>query len=122
MFKTKAQRTSLEVQWLRLHAPSAQHPGLIPVQGTRSHMPHRRLKILRATTKTQHSQIKKQINKYFFKKRKEKLRNIMYILLSGTPLRLQVRHTKELGVHTNEQFQMACCIVAWSQRTCYKCF
>ena len=30
--------TSLVVQWLRLHAPSAGGPGLIPGQGTRSHM------------------------------------------------------------------------------------
>ena len=29
---------SLEVQWLRLHAPNARGPGLIPGQGTRSHM------------------------------------------------------------------------------------
>ena len=26
------------VQWLRLHAPNAGGPGLIPDQGTRSHM------------------------------------------------------------------------------------
>ena len=31
--------TSLVVQWLRLHAPNAGDPGLIPGQGTRSHMP-----------------------------------------------------------------------------------
>ena len=30
--------TSLVVQWLRLHAPSAGAPCLIPGQGTRSHM------------------------------------------------------------------------------------
>ena len=41
--------TSLMVQWLRLHTPNAGGPGLIPGQGTRSHMP--RLKILHATTK-----------------------------------------------------------------------
>ena len=64
MFKTKAQGPSLEIQWLRLHAPSAQHPGLIPGQGTRSHM------LLHATTKTWYSQIKKQINDFFLKKRK----------------------------------------------------
>ena len=31
-------RTSLVAQWLRLHTPSAEGPGLIPDQGTRSHM------------------------------------------------------------------------------------
>ena len=30
--------TFLVVQWLRLHAPNAEGPGLIPDQGTRSHM------------------------------------------------------------------------------------
>ena len=30
--------TSLVVQWLRLHAPNAGSLGLIPGQGTRSHM------------------------------------------------------------------------------------
>ena len=31
------------VQWLRLHAPNAGGPGLIPGQGTRSHMPQLRV-------------------------------------------------------------------------------
>ncbi|TEA29556.1 hypothetical protein DBR06_SOUSAS510128, partial [Sousa chinensis] len=30
--------TSLEYQWLRFHTPNAGAPGLIPGQGTRSHM------------------------------------------------------------------------------------
>ena len=56
--------TSLVVQWLRLCAPNARGPGLIPGQGTRSHMPQLRvcmmqLKILLAITKTWHSQINK---------------------------------------------------------------
>ena len=34
--------TSLVVQWLRLHAPNAGDPGLIPGQGTRFHMPQLR--------------------------------------------------------------------------------
>ncbi|TEA23326.1 hypothetical protein DBR06_SOUSAS10410006, partial [Sousa chinensis] len=34
---------SLVVQWLRLHAPNAGGPGLIPGQGTRSHMPQLRV-------------------------------------------------------------------------------
>ena len=35
--------TSLVVQWLRLCAPNAGGPGLIPGQGTRSHMPQLRV-------------------------------------------------------------------------------
>ena len=31
--------TSLVVQWLRVHTPKAWSPGLIPGQGTNSHMP-----------------------------------------------------------------------------------
>ena len=62
-------RSFLVVQWLRLHAPNAVSPGWIPGQGTRSHMPQ--LKILCEATKTQHSQIKKNKNKWitfsFFK-------------------------------------------------------
>ena len=68
--------TSQVAQWLRLQAPYAGCPGLIPGQGTRSHMPQLgvcmlQLKILRATTritilhvatKTQCSQIGKLIN------------------------------------------------------------
>ena len=44
-------------QWLRFHAPSAGGPGSVPGQGTRSHMPQRKLKIPRVSTKTQHRQI-----------------------------------------------------------------
>ena len=49
------------VQWLRLCTPNARDPGLIPGQGTRSHMPQLRvcmlqLKIPRANTKSQCSQ------------------------------------------------------------------
>ena len=54
-------------QWLKLHAPSAESPGSIPGQGTRSHMQQQRSKILHASTKTQHSQI----NKMFLKNFKE---------------------------------------------------
>ena len=39
--------TSLVVQWVRLHAPNAGGPGLIPGQGTRSHM--------HAATKSSHA-------------------------------------------------------------------
>ena len=46
--------TSLVVHWLRLRAPNTGGPGLIPGQGTRSHMPQ--LKVLHATTKTEHRQ------------------------------------------------------------------
>ncbi|TEA37298.1 hypothetical protein DBR06_SOUSAS6710032, partial [Sousa chinensis] len=44
---------SLVAQWLRLLAPNAGGPGLIPGQGTRSHMPQ--VKILHAATKIWHS-------------------------------------------------------------------
>ena len=73
------------VQWLRLCAPNAGGPGLIPGQGPRSHtrqvrvhMPQGRLSVLSATikikslhgaTKTQHSQINKH-TKINVKKRK----------------------------------------------------
>ena len=55
--------TSLEVQWLRLLTPKAGGSGLIPGQGTRSHMPQQRSKIPPAETKTQCSQINKLKNK-----------------------------------------------------------
>ena len=41
---------SLVAQWLRLCAPNAGGPGLIPGQGTRPHM-HAATKSLHATTK-----------------------------------------------------------------------
>ncbi|TEA36862.1 hypothetical protein DBR06_SOUSAS44310005, partial [Sousa chinensis] len=41
---------SLVVQWIRLHAPNAGGTGLIPGQGTRSHM-RAATKSLHATTK-----------------------------------------------------------------------
>ena len=53
----KMARTSLAVQWLRLHTPNAGALSLIPGQGTRSYMPQ--LKILHTATKTWHSQINK---------------------------------------------------------------
>ena len=43
------------VQWLRLYAPNAGGLGLIPGQGTKSHM--LQIKILHAATKTWCSQI-----------------------------------------------------------------
>ena len=36
--------TSPVVQWLRLCAPNARGPGLIPGQGTRSHVPQLRVR------------------------------------------------------------------------------
>ena len=51
------------VQWLRLCVPNAGGPGLIPGQGTRSHMLQQQLKMQRAATETRHSQT----NTYFFK-------------------------------------------------------
>ena len=61
--------TSLVVQRLRFHAPSSGGPGLIPGQGTRSHMqqlrvPLPQLKIPCAATETWCSQINKQINTF----------------------------------------------------------
>ena len=43
-------------------SPEVRGPGSIPGQGTSSHIPQRRLKILPAATKTWHSQI----NNFFF--------------------------------------------------------
>ena len=42
--------TYLVAQWIRLHGPNARGPGLIPGQGTRSHM-HAATKSSHATTK-----------------------------------------------------------------------
>ena len=61
---------SLVVQWLRLSAPNEGTLDLIPVQGTSVWKPqlkilHTATRILRATTKTQHSQI----NFFFFLKK-----------------------------------------------------
>ena len=50
---------SLVIQWLRLWAPIAGSPGLIPGQGTRSCVPQ--IKIPQTANKAWHSQI----NKYF---------------------------------------------------------
>ena len=60
--KEQKRGDSLVVQWLRLCAPNARDPSLIPGQGTRSHMlqprvPMPQLKILHVATKTQCSQI-----------------------------------------------------------------
>ena len=55
MLKGQKSRTCLVVQWLRLRAPNAGNPGLIPGQGTRVHL--QQLKILHATIKTNCSQI-----------------------------------------------------------------
>ena len=46
-------RTNLVVQWLRLHARSAGGLGLIPGQGTRSHMPQLRVQMLQLKFCTQ---------------------------------------------------------------------
>ena len=59
--KSRQDGTSLVVQWLRLHAPSAGGLYSTPGQGTRSHM--LQLKILNAATKTWHSQINKDFKK-----------------------------------------------------------
>ena len=66
------------VQWLRLCAPAAGNPGLIPGQGTRSHMLQLRvhmllLRVLCATIKTQCSQINENFkkNQYLWKKERK---------------------------------------------------
>ena len=46
---------SLLVQWLRLHAPNAGGPGLIPDQGSRSHM----LQLRSGTVKLKTTTVKK---------------------------------------------------------------
>jgi len=56
IFKKGFTETSLVAQWLRLCTPHTGAPGLIPGQGTRSHMPQLsllkpQLKILHATMK-----------------------------------------------------------------------
>ena len=48
--KSREIGTSLVVQWVRLGAPNAGHPGLIPGQGTRSRM-HDTAKSPHATAK-----------------------------------------------------------------------
>ena len=58
--------TSLVVQWLRLHSPSAGGTGSIPGQGTSSHI-YASTKSPHAATKTRRSQI----NKYLKKKKKK---------------------------------------------------
>ena len=57
--------TSLVVQWLRLHAPSAEGLGSITGQGTRSHTPQ--VKILYPATKTQD-----RLDKYIKRKKLQK--------------------------------------------------
>ena len=49
----KNQGTSLEVQWLRLHTSNAGGPGSIPGQGTRSHMPQLRVRMLQQRSRMQ---------------------------------------------------------------------
>lgn len=57
MVSAPTRGTSLVVQWLKLRALSAGHPGLIPDQGARSHTPQLsvhalQMKILRGATET----------------------------------------------------------------------
>ena len=53
--------TSLVAQWLRLCVPNAGAPGLIPGQGTSSHMPQ--LKVSYAIMKTEDPTTKTQCSK-----------------------------------------------------------
>ena len=68
------------VQWLRLCAPSAGCPGLIPSQGTRSHM--LQLKISSAETKIPHCQINCK-KKVAIKKEEEEV--VLLTNVSGHP-------------------------------------
>ena len=55
------------VQWLRLHAPNAVGPGLVPGQGTKSHM----LQLRPRTAKTNKQTNKKPIDRIYFLKKRE---------------------------------------------------
>ena len=59
----KAQGAFLVVQWLRLHAPNAGGRGLIPSQGTGSHMPQLRVCMLQLKIPQAASKALVQINK-----------------------------------------------------------
>jgi len=66
MLRSKFDRDSLVVQWLRLCTPKASSPGSIPVQGTRSHMSQEKKRISHAPRKNPHADVKtwySQINK-----------------------------------------------------------
>ena len=56
-FKRAIIGTSLVIQWLRLHAPSAGGLGLIPGRSLDPNMLQLKKEILHATTETQHSRI-----------------------------------------------------------------
>ena len=94
------------VWWLRLCAPNAGGPGLgsVPGQGTRSHM--RQLKIPKATTKkkkkkkvlhaaskTQHSQINKQI---LYKKKTVFPQSALSVSVVLTVISLTISKDKDL--------------------------
>ena len=85
--KGKYLRTSLVVQWLRHWVSNVGGPGLIPGQGTRSHIPQLKVpsatteKIAHAATKILHGQINKYIHIYL-------LIFLIHIFLKGnSPLR-----------------------------------
>ena len=85
-YKRRSQGTSLVIQWLRFHTSDAGDLGLIPGQGTRSHMlqlrvcmpplkiPHAAMKMEDPGTKTRHSQIDK-----FFKVPEKKKREESFL-------------------------------------------
>ena len=62
--------TSLVAQWLRLLAPNAGGPGSIPDQGTRSHVPHLRVRMPQRRPRSYMLQLSpgaaKWINNFFF--------------------------------------------------------
>ena len=70
LFKIIFLGSSLLVQWLRLYPPNAGGLGIVPGQGTRSHMPQLKdpsclKKILHVTTQTHSVQPNKYICRYF---------------------------------------------------------
>ena len=89
--------TPLVVQWLRLHASNAGNPGSIPGQGTRSHMPQR--KILHAATKTWYSQINKSVQFSSVAQSCPTFCNPMDCSMPGFPVHHQLLEPTQTHVH-----------------------
>ena len=123
MFQNKKTGTFLVAQWLRLRTPNSGGLGLIPRQGTRSHMhattkgshattkdpPHHRnegaskpqLRIPPATTKTRCNEI----NNFFFKRENQNLKrcgehkkNFKYLIKKNKKTTLRTNKSSSLAV------------------------
>ena len=86
------------VQWLRLHALNAEGPGLIPGQGTRSHVLE--LNVLQASTKTWCSQINKYCKRnsespYHFSGPEKNSKDIFQYLVVSLPFLFALALTSE---------------------------